>query len=405
MQTSTFDLYTLPDEHQMFKNMALDIVNGECIPLEPRYLREDLYYFLFPEDQKHLREVSEKSGIFDAHIPKEFGGGGLGFLGEVIQKEAIYRSVVLLPHAEVPAPLYECNNEQKDRYLYPVIRGEKQWAFAQTEPDSGSDFAGVMKTRAVRDGDDWLINGRKTFVSFSLGADFWMVQALTDPEKRSRGGITMFLVDKGSPGVEVTPLKLWFNFPERFTPCEVAFDDVRVPPENVLGEVGGGFALGQFFLIVLDRLLRGGNALGQMQRAYEMSVKWASERMGTGGKVIGSRQAIQWMLVDMLVDITTLRSVTYGAAARCDQIRAADSRTLAGEGRYLSSLVKLISGQWGFRVLDNAIQIHGGYGESLELPLTRFYRMLRHSRIGGGTDEIQRMMLSRYILGRDIVDA
>jgi acyl-CoA dehydrogenase len=163
-----------------------------------------------------------------------------------------------------------------------------------------------------------------------------------------------------------------------------------VPEENIIGAVGKGFTFGQKWLTIHDRLLRGPYCLGKMQRALDMSVDWAKQRV-TFGKPISERQAIQWRLVDMYIDITALRSMTYAMAARADT--GEDIRTEA-------ALVKLTSTEWGTRCLDHAIQIHGAMGESLELPLTLFYRYVRHAQIGGGTSEIQRMLIARKLLGK-----
>jgi acyl-CoA dehydrogenase len=168
----------------------------------------------------------------------------------------------------------------------------------------------------------------------------------------------------------------------------IHFDNCRVPDSDVLGEVGKGFILGQKWLTIHDRLMRGPYALGKMQRALDMSVEWAKQRK-TFGKMISERQAIQWKLVDMFVDIQALRSMTYEMAARADS--GEDVRTEA-------ALIKMTSTDWGARCLDHAIQIHGAMGESLELPLTLFYRVLRHAQIGGGTSEIQRVIISRKLL-------
>ena len=391
-----FSVIDLPPEYLQLQNLVREVVQRECMPLEVEYLRQDLYEELQPEHEAHLRKVSQAAGLWDAHVPKEFGGGGMGLLGLVVIDEEVYKCAVLLPRSPVTVILYECNDWQQEKYLYPVIRGEKVTAFAQTEPQSGSDPGGSMRTRAVRDGDNWVINGHKFFISNSLRADFWMLQAVTDEEKRQRGGVTMFLVDKGTPGIRIEEIKTWHNRPEGRATCELILENVVVPHSQILGEEGQGFRLGQRWLVAHDRLIRGATALGQMQRALDMSVEYVRQRQSFG-KPIGARQAIQWMVVDMFVDIQALRALTYGAAMKYDQDEGTDAR-------YLGSLVKLTSGQWGHRTLDHAMQIFGGMGETYELPISRFYRNLRHARIGGGTDEMHRMVLARWLIGRDVTD-
>jgi acyl-CoA dehydrogenase len=242
----------------------------------------------------------------------------------------------------------------------------------------------------VKDGKHWVLNGTKMWISMAAESDIMMVQAVTDAEKRQRGGITMFLVDRHDPGVHIEEpgQRTWLG--PKAAQYIIRFENCRVPEENIIGEVGKGFTFGQKWLTIHDRLLRGPYCLGKMQRALDMSVDWAKQRV-TFGKPISERQAIQWRLVDMYVDIMALRSMTYEMAARADT--GEDVRTEA-------ALIKLTSTEWGTRCLDHAIQIHGAMGESLELPLTLFYRYVRHAQIGGGTSEIQRMLIARKLLGK-----
>jgi len=305
----------------------------------------------------------------------------------VVLEEFMYTAVPF-PFANVPNILYDCQGEQIEKYLKPVIEGEKTTAFGQTEPNAGSDPGGMMKTKAIKDGSDWIINGTKMWISNAAECDVIMVQAVTDPEKRQRGGITMFLVDRNNPGVHVEQpgLKTWLS--PQAGQYIVHFDNCRVPETDVLGTVGNGFRLGQKWLTIHDRLLRGPLAIGKMQRALDMSIEWAKQRV-TFGKPIAERQAIQWKLVDMYIDLKALRTMTYEAAARADS--GVDVRADA-------ALVKLCGTEWGARCIDHAIQIHGAMGESSELPLTHFYRYLRHAQIGGGTSEIQRILIARQLL-------
>jgi acyl-CoA dehydrogenase len=242
-----------------------------------------------------------------------------------------------------------------------------------------------MRTRAVREGDEWVINGTKTFISRAGRADFHLLLAVTDLEKRQHGGITMFIVDAQSPGISVQPVRTWLSEkPGTFT---ITYDDVRVPHENVLGEVGGGFRFGQNWLAISDRLTRGSMATGFLTRGLEMAVEWAKNR-STFGVAIAERQAIQWMLVDVFLDIKAIRSISYECATRAD--RGEDVRTYA-------AAAKFVGGNWGHRSMDNIMQVLGGLGEVTETPIPHWYRRLRHGRIGGGTDEIQRMLMARAI--------
>lgn len=393
--------FRLSEEMVALQRLARQVVQENCIPLEPKALRamaewvptstkpryQHWYGILDKEEEDRLTKISRQTGLYDAHIPKEFDGGGLGTLANVLVQEETSKSIVYLPRAVDPCLtyIYDFTQEQRKRFLWPVLRGEKRSCFAQTEPNAGSDPGGMMETSAVRNGDDWIINGVKTFVSGADIADFAVVLAVTDKQKRQHGGITIFLVDKDRPGFEVTQrLPTWLGIA-----CfELILNNCVVPSANVLGEVGLGFQLGQKFLTIFDRLLRGAAALGMMQRSLEMSISWAKQRV-TFGQPIANRQAIQWMLVEMWIDIEALRALTYQVAWKADQ----------GEDvRIDASMIKLVSAQWACRTIDKAIQIHGGLGETLDLPLTAFYHIQRHARIGGGTDEIQRYALARHLL-------
>ena len=389
----------LPSEIVEFKNLAHSIVQDELLPLEGRYIvhpgqgmalrARDALRAVFPQDVvDKLYKISHDTGLWGLNIPENHGGSGLSMLAKVAIMEEFYYTAVPFPFAEVSNILLECKGEQIERYLKPTIDGTKIAAFAQTEPNAGSDPGGMMKTRAVKDGDDWVINGTKMWITNADIADFTMVQAVTDPTLRQRGGITMFLVDRGTPGMNVvTPgIATWLG--SRATQFIVNFDDCRVPSNQVLGEVGKGFTLGQNWLMFHDRLMRGPFCLGKMQRALDMSVSWAKQRV-TFGKPLAERQAIQWKIVDMYVSIRALRAMIYEAARLFDAGR---------EARYEAAMIKLCAADWGAQVLDDAIQIHGAMGESLELPLTMFYKYIRHARIGGGTSEIQRMLIARMLL-------
>lgn len=391
--------YRLPAEIEEFVDVARRIVREELLPLEREYLPSpnhaygvketvNLRNVFGPEVVERLTRISRETGLWYLMVPEKFGGSGLSMLAQIAILEQFNYTPVPFPFANVPNILYECRGEQVERFLKPVIEGTKTTCFAQTEPNAGSDPGGMMTTRAVKDGSHWVLNGTKMWISMAHESDILMVQAVTDSAKRQKGGITMFLVDRHNPGVRVEEqgIRTWLGpKPSQYV---VHFEDCRVPEEDVLGEVGNGFSLGQRWLTIHDRLLRGPYALGKMQRALDMSVEWSKQRI-TFGKPIAERQAIQWKLTDMYIDIEALRALTFSMAARAD----------AGEDvRAEAAMVKLVSTEWGARCLDHAIQIHGAMGESLDLPLTMFYRYLRHAQIGGGTSEIQRVLMARKLL-------
>ena len=398
----------LPPELDALKNTIRQIVKDECYPLEPEFLAnpskdgvdepgaprgiaEALSGLLgvLPETAwDRLNKISKDTGIYTSFVPEEYGGGGMGALGHVVLDEEVHKSIVQLPTSPVPMMMIgSATPEQEKEYLIPSVAGKLHYAFGQTEPNAGSDPGGMMQTSAMLDGDDWVINGTKTFISGAASADYLLVQAVTDSETRQRGGITMFIIDNPTPGLSFDPIRLWVN-PGKAQQYQVNIDNVRVPQTKVLGEVGQGFSLGQQWLVHHDRLLRGSMATGILSRALEMAIDWAKKRV-TYGRPIADRQAIQYMLTDVYTDIITLRATTREIAKRAD----------AGDDvRVEASMVKYCAGEWGWRSIDKIMQVFGGTGETLDLPISHWYHILRHARIGGGTSEIHKFVMARGLL-------
>lgn len=401
------DMGSLPPELQEIKLLAREVVREECIPLEAEFLSHKPGDVVDPADGPwamtqtsrgeclvdgalpqrtwdRLTKISKETGFWTADLPEEEGGLGFGVLGNFVLAEEFKRSIVPFPIPEVPPILFNCTPEQKEKYLVPLMAGESLYSFAQTEPGAGSD-PGSMSTKAVKEGDEWVINGSKTFISRADRADFILVLAVTDQSKRQRGGITMFIVDANTPGLTVSPVNTWLSqIPDTFS---IDLSDVRVPDENVLGEVGGGFAFGQQWLAINDRLTRGAHATGFLTRGLEMAVDWAKNRV-TFGQPLSERQAIQRHLVEVFLDIKAIRAIAYECAYRAD--RGEDVRAYA-------AAAKLVGANWGHRSMDKIMQVLGGMGEVVETPIPHWYRQLRHGRIGGGADEIQQMLISRAI--------
>jgi acyl-CoA dehydrogenase len=389
--------FELPPELIELKQLAREVVERECIPLESKFLANNPDWArgkfgaempiegTLPEsDWARLRAVVMESGLGTVTLPEEYGGLGYGVLGDFVLSEERNRTVVPLPIPTIQIPLYGASASQRERYLLPAIRGEIFGCYAQTEPDAGSDPGG-MRTRAELDGDSWVINGTKTFISGADQASFQLLLAVTDETRGSRGGITMFIVDSDTPGISMQPLPTWTSVaPHQFT---IFYDDVRVPHDAVLGEVGAGFALGQQWLAIQDRLTRGSLAAGVLSRCLDLATEYVTSRQ-TFGQPLSERQAIQWMLVDVLVDLKAIRALSYECAARAD--RGEDVRAYA-------AMAKLVGANWGHRSIDKIMQIFGGLGESNDSPVPHWYRLIRHGRIGGGTDEIQRILIQRAI--------
>ena len=397
----------LPPHLEALKTTIRQVVRDECLPLEAEYLAHPpqegvddggprgiaealmgIVGSLPRESWERLSRISKETGIFTSFVPEEYGGGGMGALGHVMLDEEVHKSIVQLPTSPVPMMMIgACTPEQEQRYLYPAIAGDLHYAFGQTEPEAGSDPGGMMQTRAILDGDDWVLNGTKMFISGAASSDFLLVQAVTDPEKMQRGGITMFVVDNPTPGMSFEPIRVWIT-PTKAQQHFVYLDNVRIPRTQVLGEVGQGFTLGQKWLVHHDRLLRGSMALGILSRALDMAIDWAKQRV-TYGRPIAERQAIQWMLTDVYIDIMSLRSLTRETAARADNDE---------DVRVEASMIKYCAGEWGWRSIDKIMQVFGGVGETLDMPIAHWYHLLRHARIGGGTSEIHKFVMARALL-------
>jgi acyl-CoA dehydrogenase len=392
----------LPPELLDLKSLARRVVEQECIPLEAEFLSHDpretdegsvltlgdhrMRSGALPAATwEHLRRVSMDTGLFNVDVPEELGGLGLGALGSFVVAEELNRSLVQLPVAKVPGALYACEGQQRDIYLMPVVRGEKRFAFALTETTSGSDARNIA-TRAERLGPDrWRVHGVKTFISGADEADFIMFIASVNAGSPGRGQPTLFLVDREMPGIKLSPLRMWHTTAAH--QFEVAVD-VEIDDSQRLGEIGEGFRLAQNFLVMHDRLTRGALACGILSRSLDLARDWVQDRESFGAP-LADRQAIQWMLTDVLMAIKSIRGISYECAARADQ--GEDVRSLA-------AMVKYMAGNWGHGAIDKILQIFGGLGESEEFPIIHWYRNLRHARIGGGTDEVQRMLMFRALM-------
>ncbi|MDC0033792.1 acyl-CoA dehydrogenase, partial [Alphaproteobacteria bacterium] len=283
----------------------------------------------------------------------------------------------------VRAPLYELSDEMKEKYLFPVLNGEKKACFAQSEPDAGGDPGG-MRTLAVRDGDEYVINGTKRWITDADISDFAQLLAVTDKEKGSRGGISMFLVDMDTPGVKITTK---YETMMGDSPCEIHFEDVRIPVEQRIGEEGQGFALGQRFL-ANGRLKHGSRGVGTAQRCLDLMCDYAQQRV-TFGEKLANRQAVQWMITDTYVELQAARLMVYNVAdlASKGQIDRTDGFTQ-----------KMYGVELGFRAADRCMQVHGGIGLTNDLPIENFWRQSRSFRITEGPTEIMKMVIARNIL-------
>jgi alkylation response protein AidB-like acyl-CoA dehydrogenase len=376
------------EEQRLIVQTVRRFVQEQIVPLEAE-MDPDAGALARP-DFERLTAMVREMGLYGVDIPAEYGGPGLNLVTRAMIAEEMsqHRAGLYAPCYDVfgggLAQLYEANDDQKQRYLYPMLRGEKHGFFALTEPSGGSDPARAIQTKAVPDGDDWVINGAKIFISGADTADFGLVFARTDPS-RGRQGITCFIVDADTPGLHVRRIVHTLRSSHHAT--ELEFNDMRVPATNILGTLNGGFALANNRL-TRNRIPYSAECIGVAVAAQRMAVEYSKHRV-TFGEPLASRQAIQWMIVDNAIDIETSRWLTLAAAAKADRGEPFRSET---------AMAKLVSTEASGRVVDRAIQIHGGYGVTKDLPLERWYREMRIRRIGEGPSEVQRIIMARDLL-------
>ncbi|TDJ22830.1 MAG: cyclohexanecarboxyl-CoA dehydrogenase [Gammaproteobacteria bacterium] len=377
----------------MIVGMVRRFVREEIVPLELD-LDPDADS-LKVEDQTRLVEKTKAMGLYGLDIPPEYGGPELDLVTRTLMaiEMSQHRAGLYAPCYGVfggagLAQLFEATEAQKERYLFPTLRGEKRGFFGLTESSGGSDPARAIQTKAVRDGDDWVINGGKIFISGADKADFGLVFARTDPDK-GRNGVTCFIVDTDTPGFYVR--RIIHTLRSAHYATELQFEDMRVPHANVLGEVNRGFAIAN------DRLTRqripyAAGCIGVAIKAHELALEYVPQRE-TFGAPLSTRQGIQWMLVDNEIDIKQATWMT---------LEAADKATRGEPFRKEAAMAKLVATEAGSRVVDRCMQMFGGYGVTKDFPFERWYREMRIRRIGEGPNEVQRHIIARDILGASL---
>lgn len=378
----------LTEEQEMVQKTIRKFVEKELMPLENEVLRREREGKpSLPEGKlQELRLKAKEAGFWGINTPEEYGGADLGqMMLALVYMEVSKTFVPFTFGGSADNILYYANEEQKNKYLIPTINGEKKSCFAMTEPGAGSDTTNIRMT-AVKDGGEWVLNGEKTFITGGNEADFVMAIAITDKEKhqstKGRDGVTCFIVDRdmGWRSEYIDTMGEW-------GPAALVFDNVRVPEENILGELHGGYKLGLEW-IGFARWVVGARAVGMGERLLQMAIDYAKERV-TFGKPIAERQAIQWQIADSAVEIEAARWLVLNAAWTLDQ---------GEDNRHLASIAKLYGANMGNNVVDRVMQIHGGMGYTRELPIERWYREARLWRIYDGTDEIQRMIIARNLI-------
>jgi len=378
--------FALNEEQEMFRRTVREFAEKEVAPRAAE--TDETGQFPWP-----IVERMAALGLMGLPIPEEYGGAGADTLSYAIAVEEIARAcgstaITLAAHVSLACKplLMFGSEEQKRRYLVPLAQGKWLGAFGLTEPGAGSD-AGACKTTAHLDGDEWVINGQKCFITNGSIADVVIIAAVTDKSAGTRG-ISNFIVPKGAPGFRPGRDEVKMGLRGSVT-SELFFEDCRIPAENILGEPGQGF---KQFLTTLDegRISIGAMALGLAQAAFEASVRYSKERVQFG-QPIAKFQAIQWMLADTATELDAARLLVYRAAWLKDQRR---------EFVKEAAMAKLFASEVAERACYRAIQIHGGYGYMREYGVERLYRDQRLCAIGEGTSEIQRLVIARQVLGR-----
>jgi acyl-CoA dehydrogenase len=381
--------FTIPEEYRALKRVARRFVQEECVPLEEEIDRKDE----FPRElMEKMAKKAVDIGLYALDQPVEYGGGGQGLMCRVMIAEEFGRTI------DAFALLYSGGDsmiarygtpEQKEKYLRPLCNGEMFTAIGMTEPDAGSDVASIQTT-ADKDGDNYIINGSKRFTTWGDKADMIKVWAVTDKVKRAKGGISCFLVPTDTPGFKVSKIQETMGN-RGMHQCEEVFENCVVPAESMLGNEGEGLTIfGKSYAEGRGR--HGGRAIGTAEMLLEMCRDYANIRVQFG-KPIAERQFIQGMIADMAIDIYATRMLTYNFAWKYDQ---------GLDVRHESSMVKVFFSEMLCRVTDRAMQVHGGIGYTTELPIERIYRDVRLRRIAGGTNEIQRYIIARNILRKNI---
>lgn len=383
--------FALSDEHRMLKELTARFVRDELTPLEAGVLAREAEgkgLYLAPEEHARLDEVSKSLGLWGLDAPEDVGGSDLPYVAMVGVGEEMGRTIV--PYTLPPdSPnlrmlMATVNERQREAYLAPYVRGETVSAIGISEPGAGADPA-AMTTRAVRDGDDWIINGRKIWITRAADADFTILMAVTDTQKKARGGISAFLVDRDAPGFNV--LRRIPMIGGQYT-YEVALDDCRVEGWKLLGQEGAGFAPMQIRLGT-RRIEMAAWSIGMAQRALDMMVEYAPQRT-TFGAPLSERQAVQWWVADAATRIHAARLMTYDCAWKLDQGR---------DVRVEISMIKAYATEMAWEVVDHAMQTFGAMGMTKELPLQLMASRLRTMRIYDGPTEVHKWVVARNLLG------
>jgi len=376
----------LPQDVRELKERVAAFVERDVFPLEQRIAEAGR---IDEEWVNELRGKARAEGFSMLNMPKEAGGRGLSMLGQVALEEESGKATNGLGFAVVdrgPAELWEIvTPDQRERWVAPILRGEYREAWAVTEPGAGSDVNAVAAT-AARDGDGWVLNGEKWFVTSEGDPGFYIVLALAEGEQ------TLFLVEPGTPGLEIVRTPSFLHDPYLDHHPEIVFHDCPVPEANRV-PAGGGEGAKEWFLV--ERLFIAARCCGAAERSLALAREWALERVAFGSP-IAEHQGVAFQLADSLTELLAARLLTYHAAHAFDM--EPDRRVVHGK----VAMAKLYASEAAGRIVDRALQVLGGRGYMLENPVARFYREVRVDRIWEGTSEIQRLIVSRGLLKRGV---
>lgn len=371
----------------MVQDMARDFVDREVVPYAKEWEERG-------EIPRTVVDKMAKLGMMGGPIPPEYGGAGMDYVSFLLLVEEIargsnsLRTTISVQVSLAESTLLKFGNEaQKRKYLVPLAKGERLGAWALTEPQAGSDAAN-QRTTAALDGDEWVLNGEKRFISNGNIADYVIVHA-RKPGTRRQEGISVFLVEKGTRGFTVPHVETKTKLGLRASPtADLAFDDCRIPRENLIGKTGQGWEAAMYILNQ-GRIGVAAGGVGLAQACLDVSVKYARERRAFD-RPIGSFQLVQEMIAEMALDVE---------AGRLLYLKAAHLRDLGLDNRLAVSMAKLFCAQMAMRCADRAVQIHGGYGFSGDYPVERYFRDAKVLGLYEGTNQIQQMIIAHEVLG------
>ncbi|MFE9101242.1 acyl-CoA dehydrogenase family protein [Actinomadura geliboluensis] len=386
---SDYPAYAPSEEHELLRRTVRELAEAKIAPFAAEVDEESR----FPQE---ALEALVANDLHAVHVPESYGGAGADALATVIVIEEVARvcgSSSLIPAVNklgtVPV-LLAGGEELKKKYLAPVARGEAMFSYALSEADAGSDAAG-MKTRAVRDGEQWVLNGAKMWITNAGVSEYYTVMAVTDPAAGARG-ISAFVVEKSDPGVSFGPKERKLGIKGSPT-RQVIFEDARIPADRLIGVEGTGFKTA---LATLDhtRITIAAQALGIAQGALDFALGYVKERRQFG-KPIADFQGVQFMLADMAMRLEGARQLTYHAAIKSERAMSGEK---VADLTFVSSACKALASDVAMDVTTDAVQLLGGYGYTREFPVERMMRDAKITQIYEGTNQIQRMVMARQLL-------